>query len=277
MSNSTVRIDKLSDDNYATWKPKMMFMLIVNGCWSSVNPRVEEDETKSGAETRSSSGKALADQSEGSAKALAIIGLNVSDHLVPEVAEASSARELWQQFERTFQAKTKARSLLLKKQLHNLKLQPKESVNMYLARARSIMTDLKSISSTTDESEVALDVLAGLPAEFGVAVEVLQYAEDLSFEIMLPKLLHAEQLAKEKVEKEVTVSIYGAQAHSGKYCFYCKKPGHVKAQCRMRQAAQQEPECIYCHKKGHWKSDCQTRISDERVKSRGFPGQKVAF
>ena len=96
-----MRIDKLSDDNYATWKSKMMFMLIVNGCWTAVEPSVDASETKPERETRSSSGKASADQSEVSTKALAIIGLNVSDHLVPEVAAASSARELWLQLRRT--------------------------------------------------------------------------------------------------------------------------------------------------------------------------------
>ena len=101
MSSSAVRIDKLSDDNYATWKSKMMFMLIVNGCWTAVEPSVDASETKPERETRSSSGKASADQSEVSTKALAIIGLNVSDHLVPEVAAASSARELWLQLRRT--------------------------------------------------------------------------------------------------------------------------------------------------------------------------------
>ena len=80
----------------------MKFMLIMNGCWSSVEPSVEASDTKPERETRSSSGKASVDQSEGSAKALAIIGLNVADHLVPEVAEASSARELWLKFEKTF-------------------------------------------------------------------------------------------------------------------------------------------------------------------------------
>ena len=182
--------------------------------------------------------------------------------------------------EKNFQAKTKARSLLLKKQLHSMKLQPKESVNMYLARARSIMTDLRAIGSTMDETEVALEVLGGLPAEFGVVIEVLQYNDSLSFDDILPKLLHAEQLAKEKAE-EMAAPIYGARVHSGNKCHYCHQPGHFKAQCKKRESdlmhqqgdGQQQPECLYCHKKGHWKSDCKFRISDERAARLGFPAK----
>ena len=151
----------------------------------------------------------------------------------------------------------------MKKQLHNLKLQPKESVNMYLARARSIMTDLKSIGSTIDESEVALGVLAGLPAEFGVAVEVLQYSEDLSLDTMLPKLLQAERLAEEKLEQEKTVAIFGARVHR-QTCHYCNQPGHIRSQCQRRLAMQEQPNCLYCNQKGHWQSECRHRINDEK-------------
>ena len=87
------------------------------------------------------------------------------------------------------------------------------------------------------ESEVALAALFGLPTEYGVVVEVLQFSDSLSFDFMLPKLLHAEQLAKEKFEKEkVQISIYGAQARPVRKCCYCGKPGHVKAQCKTRQS-----------------------------------------
>ena len=143
---------------------------------------------------------------------------------------------------------------MLRQQLANLQKLPEESVTVYLARARSIMTDLKSIGSSIQEAEVALAVLSGLPTEYGVVVEVLQYSDSLSFDVMLPKLLHAEQLAKEKFEKEkvMSIKVFGAQARPTRKCFYCGRPGHVKAQCKRRH-------------------------EDQKISQRGFPGQTVVF
>lgn len=75
--------------------------------------------------------------------------------------------------------------------LASLKKLPTESISQYLARARPILTELKSAGSSLEESEVALTVLGGLPESYSesVAVEVLQYSDVLSFSIIMLKLL----------------------------------------------------------------------------------------
>ena len=63
----------------------------------------------------------------------------------------------------------------------------------YLARAKAIMLDLKAADSPVEESEVALQVLVGLPQGYVVAVGILQFQDDLDLDELLPKLLLAEQ------------------------------------------------------------------------------------
>lgn len=238
-SDGSLRIEKLNDENYRKWKSQMMFLLTVKKLWGAIEPAeqvpVEAKTVETGVQTRSKASSSTgqsAEESDLSAQALGVIGLNVEDHLLLEVAEAGSAREIWEHFENTFQAKTNAKKLWLRQQLASLKKLPTETIAQYLARARAIMTELKSAGSSLEESEVALAVLAGLPESYSVAVEVLQYSDVLSLSIIMPKLLQAEQRVKEKLDNErESVRAYGANVRAMKVCFYCKEAGHIKANC----------------------------------------------
>ena len=61
----------------------MQFLLTLKKTWPAIETTSEGTDTKT--ETRSSS-KGAADLSELSADAKALIGLNVADHLLPEVS-----------------------------------------------------------------------------------------------------------------------------------------------------------------------------------------------
>ena len=83
-------------DNFATWRPKMKFLLITKGLWTPIagnNTDAEKD-----------------------AKALALIGLHVKDHHLPVLDRCTNAKSAWEQLESTFQAKSSARKLQLRKE-----------------------------------------------------------------------------------------------------------------------------------------------------------------
>lgn len=238
-TDSRVTIDKLDVDNYPYWRRKMKFLLVSKKLWSAIEPAAVPESEKR--ETRSASTESSAAASEKSMEALALIGLHVADHLLREVDEAESARELWEQFAKTFAARSHARLMQLKQELNNLKLGKKmlgerEAIQQYVARAKDLMFDLKAVGSAIEESEVALHVLQGLPSEYKVTVEVLTLADELTLDKILPKLLQVEQRAER--EDPTAVPIYGTK--TSKRCHYCGKAGHLQAQCRTKAADQKK-------------------------------------
>ena len=66
----------------------------------------------------------------------------------------------------------------------------------------------------------------------------------------------------------------GGKGKDDKTCHYCKKPGHLKADCRQRQndEAAQKPKtpaggevvCNYCKKKGHKEAVCKKKKKDQQ-------------
>lgn len=108
---------------------------------------------------------------------------------------------------------------------------------------------------------MALSVLAGLPKSYDVAVGVLQFANVLKLDDILPKLLQVEQRVHEQEEAELNASkiqIFGANT-GAKKCYRCGKTGHFKANCPDRNSV-----CLYCNKKGHWIVSCRKRQQDEQ-------------
>jgi len=98
-----------------------------------------------------------------SLKALALIGLNVKEHHLSTLDACTTAKEAWTKLESTYKAKTMARRLQLKRELNNLKKGTSEPLPKYISRVRTIWNDLKASGHDIKESEVVLNVLAGLP------------------------------------------------------------------------------------------------------------------
>ena len=186
------RIEPLGIDNYSTWKVRMRLILVSKGLWGAVTKDEKEvDEV----------------QSE---QALALIGLAVQDFHLTTVGQCKTAKELWELLEKTFQAKTNARRLQLRKDLLFIRKGSTESITVYVSRAKAIQDDLVACGQQLQPFEVASSVLNGLPEEYQVVCSILaSSAEELSVDRILPALLQEEQRLGTKEEE---VAAYAAQS-----------------------------------------------------------------
>jgi len=171
------------------------------------------------------------------------------------VEQAGIAKGLWDTFTATYKAKNNARKISLRKELNTLNKEPSELITKYVARAKTIWSDLVATGTEMLEVEVTLLILTGLPKEYEVVATVLEIrSEELTIDEVVPHPLPVEQRL---TRDQDTVPVYAiregrrqqarqqhrstAPAQHSKYrrpsagrCFYCDKPGHIKADCRER-------------------------------------------
>ena len=136
-------MERLDVDNYATWSIRMRALLISKGLWTTVeasNPEASND-----------------------LKALAQIILHVKDHHLMTVGACNTAKEAWTKLKTTYEAKTNARKLLLRRELTTLKMGATEPLTMYAARAKDIQAQMTAAGDEVKDQEVAMQFLAGLP------------------------------------------------------------------------------------------------------------------
>lgn len=107
---------KLGTDNWSEWSILIKQLLVLEGCWSVVDPDAAEsgtglERTRGDRERRE---KAEEQDADKNAKALALIIVHLEAFHLKTAGAATSARALWSQFESTYQAKSVARQFQLR-------------------------------------------------------------------------------------------------------------------------------------------------------------------
>ncbi len=207
-TESRVLIGKLDNQNWGIWRRKLK-ALFLSKRLAGVIDGTDEDK-------------------DNSSQVLGLIQLHLSDAYLSMADDVATGKALWDKLEATFTAQNNARRLLLRHELNSLRKAPTESISEYIARAKELATNLEAVGQKPDPSEVTLSVLAGLPKEFSVLVTIMgTLKETQTLDEVLPALLQTEQQTR---QEEDLFPMYGAAA-SVKSCYYCKKPGHLKASC----------------------------------------------
>lgn len=209
-TESRVQIDKLDTHNWGIWRRRFKALLLSKRLIGVVDGT---DKNKNNSE-----------------QVLGLIQLFLSDSYLALADEVDTAKGLWDKLEATFTAQNTARRLSLRQELNNLKMGRREPVAEYVTRARELATSLEAVGHKPEDSEVTLSVLAGLPQEYSVLVTIMgTLRQTQTPDEMLPSLLQMEQQISAE-QGPLQPLIYGAAA-GVRTCYYCKRSGHIKADC----------------------------------------------
>jgi len=240
------------DDDYKVWEAYQRAQLKKDKLLAAVvtdRPASSSDDKKSDpvVETWDAMNKA----------ALATIQMSVKPVHLNTVTSVDTAMEAWESLKVMFEARDIAQLLRLMDEPSSLKKSGDVNIIKFTSRAKMIRDELAMFGNPVDNNTLALLVLSGLPAEYGMLRMVLENKETkLVFTDVTAKLLYVEQR-----------NITGGSS---------KPAGGVKAQASAAAAPKKPFDkkavlCFSCNNKGHMQRDCNKKKVDE-VKGKGKPG-----
>lgn len=167
------------------------------------------------------------------AKALATIVLSIETSLLYLVGEPTNPVDVWKQLRDQFQQKTWANKLLLRRQLHSLRLKEGDSIQGHIKKMTELFNELAAIGDVIDKDNRVVHVLASLPESYDTLVMALEASEKVpSMEIVVDHLLYEEKKVKElsgtgQDEEALTIKSKEKRIR----CYYCGKLGHMQKDC----------------------------------------------
>ena len=208
-------IEKFSGSNFPMWKLRVEMLLKKLEVWVVIStPDLRSKEfTKKNEE------------------ALYVIISNVTDSVLPTIAQHTSASEAWISLVHTYESKSVGNIILLRRQFYRKNLNADEEMISHINNLKSLALQLNSAGSKITNEELAYTVLSSLPEDYDNLVQSLSSADHLNIETVTQRLLCEESRRKDKqalVEPAALVSKAGKKKWK---CTYCKKNGHTADRC----------------------------------------------
>jgi hypothetical protein len=253
--------EKLGTDNYSIWRTRMRGFLQSKGLGAAIMNAEDADNEK--------------------AKGLLI--MCVEDQHLQTVSTAETAADAWTALENLYQQRSTASRIRLKREMSTLRKRDDESVAEYISRARSLADQIEAAGAEMDEDSILHSVLSGLPAKYDMIVTIMTTADELpSLAEAQAKLLLVEGDRKTNTRGNGEAAYFsssggnnkGSTPPSGSKVYV---PPHKRSEGHKGNYSGGRPEkrtCFYCKKKGHLKADCRKRKAD--MERDGASGDRAA-
>lgn len=227
--NTLLRIAKLNNNNYQTWKFKVELLLTKEELWNVVSDEPPDPVTQ---QWRSKDQKAKAN-----------IGLLLEDNQLHLVRKQTTAKGMWTALQSYHQKSTLSNKVNLLKKLCNLKLAEDGDMENHLSEMENLIDQLSSLGEPLAEHLSVALFLSSLPDSYGTLITALETRpeDDLTIELVKSKLI------EEYKRRNGSITVSGTNDQKvlkivkepkkspgtlGMLCYFCKKPNHMKKECR---------------------------------------------
>ena len=233
------RLDRLDDNNFLVWSQMIKALLIEK----DLLPALSKD-TDLPAEMHQ--------------KAVALMMLHVSTHLMHLVDLNEKAYVIFDRIAKHFANKQTVRVVQLKREFCSLKLQPKESKLHLYSRSLELQSRMVLSGSKVSEEDLKVQILSALPDEYLPTIEAVDHLNSPLSEIIArlettgARLLRSRQQQQQQQPLRQTEGL--VLSHSA-----------VPTRPRIDFSNPPRTPCPTCGQLGHWGRDCPEVRRPERA------------
>ena len=235
MASAGIRIEKLNDSNFHSWKQKIELVLGHREVDDMIDPVLRP--------SRPGQADELVKWMRKDKTARLTIGLTLCDEMLKNVSHTSTALEMWQEICNVHQRHTLLNKLAARRDFYTATMKDGESMLVYINRVRQMASVLESMNVSIDDKEMAMAVLNGLPARFETIITALDAIgdedESFTFSKVRSRLLQEEKrvamrdTSSNASRASALVNNINGQPRgvNTKLCSHCGRKNHTEPYC----------------------------------------------
>jgi hypothetical protein len=260
MADDKNRVPLFDGTNFSNWKFRMEALLdekdlleLVTELYSAKVVIQEGDTEQAKKEKRDR----LVELRKNDKKCKSQIIQRIADSHLEYVKDAETAYEMWSTLQTTFERKSMASQVLLRKKLLTMKFNVgTDSMNTHFLKFDGTIRELKSARANLEQSDVVCHLLLTMPPEYDTVVTAIETlaSEELTISFVKNRLLDEESKRlgsrQEKGKEASTSSAFVAPTRNKKFdgrsklkCFNCGIIGHKKSECRKPKSKTEAKIC----------------------------------
>ena len=237
MATEDFKIEKLTAENYHSWKFNMKMYLIGKDLWEIVTGTEVMDDNISDVERRRFKKREN--------QALAAICLCISTNLQIYVRSSQTANDAWNNLEKHFQQKTLSKKIFYRRKLYAAKMEKGQSMTEHINYVKTLSEHLEAIDDRIEEKDLVILLISSLPDDYNNLITALEtIAEDqLTWDYVRDRLIHeSEKKSFVVAEKTGDALLCNNSNKKSVKCHYCKRLGHYARDCYRKKNDQKRKE-----------------------------------
>ena len=250
MAGEGFKIEKLTADNFHSWKFNMKMYLIGKDLWDLVqgvevlDRTAEEDEKKKFRKRDNLS--------------LSIICLSVSSDLQIYVRNANTGKEAWESLSGHFEEKTLSKKIFYRRKLYSIRLEKGTTMTTHVNKLKTISEHLEALDDAVQEKDLVMILISSLPDEYNNLITAMETLK----EEKLTWCYVRDRLLSEYARKRGVVDDSGCDDKEN-------NPDALFTGGDNRKSSQKfVKKCHYCGVAGHIIRNCHKKKSDDAEKKK---------
>ena len=255
------KVEKLTGDNYHSWKFNMKMYLIGKDLWEIVTGTEMQNADASAEEERKYRRREN--------MALATVCLSISTNLQIYVRSCKTAKDAWDSLAKHFEQKTLSRKIFYRRKLYSARMQKGTGMVEHINYIKTLSEHLEAVEDPIEEKDLVIILISSLPEDYNYLITALETIaeEKLTWDYVRDRLIYeADKIKSGPAEKTETFSdaLFTRKSDQRKFndlknfkCHYCQKRGHFARDCFKKKADTKKSQNVG-HKEHIFKKEAQS-------------------